>query len=61
MQRFSIRKFSVGIASVVIGSFFIGHIAPVSAQALDNPKSNYVCTKLCDWGKHDRLTGRPHV
>ena len=43
-QRFSIRKFSVGIASVVIGSFFMGTIAPISVQAQESISSQYVAS-----------------
>ena len=44
IQRFSIRKFSVGIASVVIGSFFMGTIAPISVQAQESISSQYVAS-----------------
>ncbi|WP_314050308.1 ZmpA/ZmpB/ZmpC family metallo-endopeptidase [Abiotrophia defectiva] len=44
IQRFSIRKFSVGIASVVIGSFFMGTIAPISVQAQESTSSQYVAS-----------------
>ena len=44
IQRFSIRKFSVGIASVVIGSFFMGTIAPISVQARESTSSQYVAS-----------------
>ena len=44
IQRFSIRKFSVGIASVVIGSFFMGTTAPISVQAQGSISSQYVAS-----------------
>ncbi|WP_424617890.1 ZmpA/ZmpB/ZmpC family metallo-endopeptidase [Abiotrophia defectiva] len=44
IQRFSIRKFSVGIASVVIGSFFMGTIAPISVKAQESTSSQYVAS-----------------